>query len=33
MKQSVEDYERLGFSDDVLEKLFFANAARLLKLG
>jgi len=33
MKQSVEDYERLGFSDDVLEKVFFANAARLLKLG
>jgi len=33
MKQSVEDYERLGFNDDVLEKVFFANAARLLKLG
>jgi predicted TIM-barrel fold metal-dependent hydrolase len=33
MKQSVEDYGRLGFSDDVLEKVLFTNAARLLKLG
>jgi uncharacterized protein len=33
MKQSVEDYERLGFNDDVLEKVFFTNTARLLKLG
>jgi predicted TIM-barrel fold metal-dependent hydrolase len=33
MRQSIEDYERLGLRDDVLEKLFHANAARLLKLG
>ena len=33
MRQSVEDYQRLGFRDDVLEKLFHDNAARLLKLG
>ena len=33
MRQSVEDYQRLGFRDDVLEKLFHVNAARLLKLG
>ena len=32
MRQSVEDYEQLGFRDDVLDKLFSANAARLLKL-
>jgi len=32
MRQSVEDYERLGFRDDVLDKLFSANTARLLKL-
>ena len=32
MRQSVEDYERLGFHDDALEKVFFANAARLLKV-
>jgi predicted TIM-barrel fold metal-dependent hydrolase len=32
MRQSADDYERLGFRDDVLEKVFFANAARLLKV-
>ena len=32
MRQSVEDYEQLGFRDDVLDKLFSANTARLLKL-
>jgi len=31
MRQSVEDYQQLGFRDDVLEKLFYGNAARLLK--
>jgi predicted TIM-barrel fold metal-dependent hydrolase len=33
LRQSVEDYERLGFSDDVLDKLFSTNAAKLLKLA
>jgi len=32
MAQSIADYERLDFRDDVREKLFFANAARLLGL-
>lgn len=32
MRQSATDYARLGFRDDVLEKVFSANAARLLKL-
>jgi predicted TIM-barrel fold metal-dependent hydrolase len=32
MRQSADDYERLGFDDAVLEKVFHANAARLLKL-
>jgi predicted TIM-barrel fold metal-dependent hydrolase len=32
MRQSVEDYENLGFRDDVLNKVFYANAARLLKI-
>ena len=32
MRQSADDYEKLGFHDDALDKLFFANAARLLKL-
>jgi hypothetical protein len=34
MRQSADDYEQLGFRDDVLEKVFFgnANAARLLKI-
>ena len=32
MTQSIADYERLNFRDDVREKLFFANAARLLGL-
>ncbi len=32
MRQSADDYERLGFRDDVLDKVFSANAARLLKL-
>jgi len=31
--QSIEDYEKLGFRDDVLEKVFNTNARRLLKLG
>ncbi len=33
MRQSADDYQRLGFRDDVLEKVMFANAARLLKWG
>jgi len=32
MAQSIADYERLDFQDNVREKLFFANAARLLGL-
>jgi len=32
MRQSVEDYERLGFRDDVLDRLFYGNAAKLLGL-
>lgn len=32
MAQSVEDYARLGFRDDVLEKVFFRTASRLLKI-
>lgn len=30
MRQSADDYLRLGFRDDVLERLFYGNAARLL---
>jgi predicted TIM-barrel fold metal-dependent hydrolase len=33
MAQSIADYERIGFRDDVREKLFFANSARLLELA
>ena len=33
MKQSAENYQRLGFSDAALEKVMFANANRLLSLG
>jgi uncharacterized protein len=32
MAQSIEDYERLGFRDEVREKVFFSNATRLLNL-
>jgi uncharacterized protein len=32
MRQSADDYQRLGFRDEVLEKVLFANAARLLKM-
>jgi uncharacterized protein len=32
MAQSIEDYERLGFRDEVREKVFFSNATRLLDL-
>lgn len=33
MAQSIADYERIGFRDNVREKLFFANSARLLELA
>jgi uncharacterized protein len=33
MTQSADDYLKLGFRDDVLEKVMFANANRLLALG
>jgi predicted TIM-barrel fold metal-dependent hydrolase len=32
MRQSADDYEQLGFRDGVLEKMFYGNAARLLKI-
>ncbi|HML27267.1 MAG TPA: amidohydrolase, partial [Hyphomicrobium sp.] len=33
MGQSVEDYQKLGFKDAVIEAVMFENANRLLKLG
>lgn len=33
IQQSADDYARLGFRDEVLEKIFFTNANRLLNLG
>jgi hypothetical protein len=30
MRQSADDYAKLGFKDAVLDKVFYANAARLL---
>lgn len=33
MKQSIDDYRKLGFNDDVIESVMYGNAARLLKLG
>lgn len=33
MGQSVEDYQKLGFKDAVIEGMMFENANRLLKLG
>lgn len=33
MAQSADDYLKLGFRDDVLEKVLFSNANRLLALG
>jgi predicted TIM-barrel fold metal-dependent hydrolase len=33
MRQSADDYGQLGFRDDVLEKVFYGNAARLLKMA
>ncbi len=33
MRQSADDYEGLGFREDVLTKVLFDNAARLLKLA
>lgn len=32
MRQSADDYAKLGFRDDVLDKVMFANARRLLGL-
>ncbi|HEX4510603.1 MAG TPA: amidohydrolase family protein [Burkholderiaceae bacterium] len=32
MRQSVDDYLALGFRDDVIEKVMYGNAARVLKL-
>ena len=31
MPPSADDYERLGFGDEALEWVFFANTARLLQ--
>lgn len=33
MAQSIDDYAKLGFREDVLDKVFHSNAARLLKLS
>jgi uncharacterized protein len=33
MKQTIDDFAALGFKDAVLEKVFYQNAARLLKLS
>jgi predicted TIM-barrel fold metal-dependent hydrolase len=33
MRQSADDYARLGFSEAALDKVFYANAARLLGLA
>ncbi|MCY1270843.1 Amidohydrolase [compost metagenome] len=33
IRQSIEDAQRLGFRDEVLEKFFHGNAARLFKLA
>lgn len=33
IQQSIEDAQRLGFKDDVLEKFFYRNAQRLLGLS
>ena len=33
MRQSADDYAKLGFRDDVLDNVLFANAARLLRVG
>lgn len=33
MAQSVEDYQKLGFKDAVIEAVMYENANRLLKLG
>lgn len=32
MGQSVEDYRKLGFRDEVMDKVFYKNAKRVLKL-
>ena len=32
IRQSVEDAQRLGFKDDVLEKFLFQNAKRVLSM-
>ncbi len=32
MRETADDYLKLGFRNDVLEKIMFANANRLLKL-
>jgi uncharacterized protein len=33
MQQTIDDFIQLGFKDEVLEKVFYQNAASLLKLG
>ncbi|ROH84481.1 amidohydrolase [Pseudomethylobacillus aquaticus] len=33
MRQSVDDFSALGFKDAVLDKVFYQNAARLLKIS
>ncbi len=33
IRQTIEDFQRIGFRDDLLERLFHDNAVRLLGLG
>ncbi len=33
IRQSIEDFQALGFKDQVLDKLLYGNAARLSGLG
>jgi predicted TIM-barrel fold metal-dependent hydrolase len=33
IRQSIEDFQQLGFKDAILDKLFYGNAARLFQLS
>jgi predicted TIM-barrel fold metal-dependent hydrolase len=33
MKQSVDEFTKLGFKDEVLDKVFYKNSARLLRIN
>jgi predicted TIM-barrel fold metal-dependent hydrolase len=32
IRQTIEDFQAIGFRDDLLDRLFFGNAVRLLNL-